>query len=271
MSTVVDACGRRVELPATPRRIVSLCPSQTETLYALGLAGRIVGRTRYCIHPAAEVVGAAQVGGTKQLRHPDIARLRPDLIVAEKEENRREDVELLAQSWPVYVTDVRGVDDALQMLVSLGKICDVAAAATALADRITRAWLDLPRLPRPLRVVYLIWRKPYMAAGADTYIDSVLQRLGATNVARDLVGRYPQIDPAWLRSAQADVCLLSSEPYPFAQEHVQEMAELVPGLQSRCVNGEDFSWYGARMLPAAAALGALVQELATLPAGQRGD
>jgi iron complex transport system substrate-binding protein len=256
-----DDLGRAVRLPAHPRRIVSLCPSQTETLLALGLGGRVVGRTRYCIHPATEVSRITEVGGTKQLRLDALRALQPDLIIAEKEENRREDVEALEREFPVYVTDVRSVGGALRMIRSLGQLCDRAQAAEALAQQIAGRFSRLQPLHPRRRVAYLIWRKPWMAAGGDTYIHDVLTRCGFENVFATRTARYPETTPAEIEQLAPEVLLLSSEPYPFGEKHVQEFARRLPGCQVRRVDGEAYSWYGARMLPAADALQRLLSEL----------
>ncbi|HXG28672.1 MAG TPA: helical backbone metal receptor [Nevskiales bacterium] len=256
-----DDLGRAVRLPARPRRIVSLCPSQTETLLALGLSGRVVGRTRYCIHPAAEVSRITEVGGTKQLRLDALRALQPDLIIAEKEENRREDVEALEREFPVYVTDVRSVDGALRMIRHLGQLCDCTQAAEVLAQQIAGRFSRLQPLRPRRRVAYLIWRKPWMAAGADTYIHDVLTRCGFENVFAAKTGRYPETTLEDIERLAPEVLLLSSEPYPFQDRHRQEFAKRLPGAKVLLVDGEAFSWYGARMRLAADALQRLLSEL----------
>lgn len=242
----------------SPRRLISLCPSQTETLLALGAP--VVGRTRYCVHPADQIATLPTVGGTKKLDFDAVATLQPDLIIAEKEENRREDVETLAERWPVFVTDVRDHASALRMVRSLGSLCGREPAASQLAADIERRWAVIPRLRQPRRVLYLIWRKPWMAAGGDTYIQSVLDRLGFINVAAELPGRYPELSAAQLRDLQPELILLSSEPYPFAQKHLAEMQALA-ATPARLVDGEMFSWYGVRMLEAADYLADFVSAL----------
>lgn len=256
-----DDLGRRVEHVFPPQRIVSLCPSQTETLVTLGVGDRLVGRTRYCIHPAAQVSRITEVGGTKQLRIDSLRALAPDLVIAEKEENRREDVEALAADVPVYVTDVREFDSALCMIRTLGRICDVADPAEKLADKITRRWQRLKPLPEPIRVAYLIWRKPWMVAGGDSYINDVLSRCGFRNVFAQHAGRYPQTTLEEIATLTPEVVLLSSEPYPFAGEHRQEFASRLPESKVLVVDGEAFSWYGARMIEAADSLQALIDGL----------
>ena len=257
----LDACGRQVEVPDEPKRIVCLCPSLTETLVALGLQQRLLGRTRYCIHPAADLQAVAEVGGTKQIDIAALKGIQPDLIVAEKEENRREDVQAMSQHWPVYVCDIQNIEQALHSIECLGEITRTSLNAQSLVSDIRGAWSGLPTVQTPLRVLYLIWRKPWMAAGQNTYIDAVLRRMGLVNVAADLSGRYPQIASEQLADLKVDLCLLSSEPFPFVQKHREELADLMPGMSNRLVDGEMFSWYGARMLPAADYLARLIASL----------
>lgn len=255
-----DMLGRELIVPAQPQRIVSLCPSITETLFALELDEQIVGLTRYCIHPADKVAAKADVGGTKKLRFEAIDALSPDLIIAEKEENRREDVEQLAEHWPVYVTEVRDISMAHDMMLRLGEVCDRTIQAEQLSLATKTAWQSVPCLPQPQRVAYLIWRKPWMAAGSDTYINDVLQRLGFENVFAG-AGRYPEFSGEELSEMQPEQVLLSSEPFPFADRHVEEIRGILPGAQIQLVDGEMFSWYGAHMRPAAAYLRDLLSRL----------
>lgn len=259
MRELIDACGRRVAVPDAPQRLMCLCPSLSETLFALGLGECVVGRTRYCIHPADEVASVPVVGGTKKLDFDAVKNAAPDLIIAEKEENRREDVEALAQHWPVYVCDIQTLEQAHSAIQSLGELTGQAFKAEQLVAQIKAAWQAIPSVQTPLRVLYLIWRKPWMAAGVDTYINAVLQRAGMINVAAELDGRYPQIESAQLKALNVDLCLLSSEPYPFKAGHCDELKIWMPDANMQLVDGEMFSWYGSRMLPAAAYLSDLLQ------------
>ena len=251
MRTLRDDCHRKLQLAGPIQRIVCLCPSLTETLFALGVGDQVVGRTRYCIHPQPDIEAVATVGGTKNPALDDIVALAPDLVIAEKEENRKQDVDELQAHCPVYVCNIESFDDALASILRLGCLLQREALADELHQRISTAWQQLPTMPRPLRVLYLIWRRPWMAAGAGTYIDAVLARCGLINVAREFEGRYPQLSVEQLAGLDCDVCLLSSEPYPFKPKHQAEVGKLMPGVQTQRVDGEMFSWYGARMLPAA--------------------
>lgn len=250
MPSYQDHLGRTIELEDIPQRIISLCPSQTETLYALGLGDRIVGRTRYCIHPAEEVKNAMRVGGTKQVKMERIAELEPDLIIGEKEENTKEMVEEMEKRWPVYVTDVRGPQDALRMIRDLGEITGKMARASLMAEDVEAALQRLPNVGQGRRCLYFIWRKPWMVAGRDTFIQGMLELLGFENVVTADMGRYPELTADWIQASGAEVALLSSEPYPFAGKHVEEIQQMVGDAWVELVDGEMFSWYGVRLLEA---------------------
>ncbi|MCS7298028.1 MAG: helical backbone metal receptor [Bacteroidia bacterium] len=261
--SVTDKLGRRLEIPVQPERIVSLCPSQTETLFALGLKGRIVGRTRYCIHPADAVREVAVVGGTKKVDISLVRALEPDLIIAEKEENTPQDVQALSDIAPVYVTVIESYEDALESILELGDITATSEVARQLVVEIERTFARVPVAPSPLRVLYLIWRNPYMAAGNSTYIHSLLKKVGWTNVAATLEGRYPVLEDSTL-PLQPQVVLLSTEPYPFQEKHFPEAQQRWPNALLYLVRGDYFSWYGVRMKEAALYLQELVPLLHSL-------
>lgn len=258
--TLTDQIGRDVSLPAQPQRIISLCPSLTETLLSFGLAGRIVGRTHFCIHPAEAVADIPAVGGTKNLKEDRVIALQPDLVICEKEENTRDMVEWLAARFPTYVTDVRDIPSALDMIRRLGRITACQPQGEALASEIETAFAGLPRFPGAPRVLYFIWRKPWMVAGQDTYIDALLRHLGLENLATAFPGRYPSLDTGQLTGLSPDYVWLSSEPYPFKERHIAELQALFPAAKVMLVDGEMFSWYGCRMLEVPEYVGALASE-----------
>lgn len=240
-----DALGRPVVLDRPPRRIVSLVPSQTELLADLGLDEEVVGLTRFCVHPGGWKARKPIVGGTKNLRLDRLAALRPDLVLANREENERAQVEAVAASGaPVYVTDVATVDDALAMIRSVGRLVDRAARAEALAGEI-EAGFDALGAAEPVRAAYFIWRRPWMTTGGDTFIHDVMRRAGLANVFGERT-RYPGVTPEEVAAARPDVLLLSSEPYPFKEAHAAEL-EAATGVPAVLVDGEPFSWYGSRM------------------------
>lgn len=253
---VFDARGHAFA-PHTPRRIVSLVPSWTETLAALDLDDRVVGVTRFCVHPSEWHRGPgakARVGGTKTVDVETVRRLAPDLVVANREENVREQVEALEAFAPVFLTDAATVDDALRELRALGVATGTADAADRLVERIADGLADIKRPARPPRVAYFIWKDPWMAAGGDTFIADVLRRTGFANVFDDRL-RYPEVTPADVAAARPDALLFASEPFRFREKHVGAMRAACPHAAVAFVDGEAFSWYGAHLLrtPAEAA------------------
>jgi len=256
---VLDQMGRSVEVPRAPRRIVSLVPSQTELLFDLGAGDRVVGVTRFCVHPRDAVARVPNVGGTKQLRLDRIASLAPDLVIGNKEENERGQIETLAERSPVWLSDVATLEDALAMIHAVGDLVDAGGRADALRRAIEAGFAALPRAGGR-RVVYLIWRRPWMGVGAGTFIDDLLRRCGFVNVlAEKGLDRYPELADEALRDAAPDLVLLSSEPFPFAEKHVQEIAELLPAAKIQLVDGEAFSWFGSRLARAPKTLAELVR------------
>lgn len=245
--------GRETAVSFPPRRIVSIVPSQTELLYDLGLDAEVAGLTKFCIHPPEWRRSKVQIGGTKQLHIERIDALRPDLIIGNKEENDREQIETLAGRYSVWMSDVRNLPDALDMITRIGEITDRTAQAIELNSRIAQAFDKLSTLVAarpPRRAAYFIWRKPWMAAASDTFIHEMMGRAGFLNAFGHLE-RYPEISPTQLAAANPDVILLSSEPYPFREKHFAEFSACCPTADIRIVDGEVFSWYGSRLLQAA--------------------
>lgn len=241
-------------IPEYPRRLVSVVPSQTELLFDLGLDAEIVGVTRYCTHPADRVRHRAIVGGTKNLNLDLIDTLQPDLIVANREENDREQIELLARRYPVHVTDMATLPEALQMIQTVGQLVGKPLEANQLVSQIT-ASMPPPIVPT-LRVAYLIWRKPYMAAASHTFIDDILRVAGFRNALAEQT-RYPILTADDLQAAHPDLIFLSSEPYPFRDKHRAELEAICPDARVELVDGELFSWYGSRLVKAGAYLAQL--------------
>ncbi len=258
--TVRDDLERDVTFRFPPRRIVCLCPSLTETLFALGLDEQVVGRTRYCIHPAQRVQSVTVVGGTRDIDSDRVRALRPDLVIAAREENPEQVVELLADALPVFVCDVTDYDSALRAVTRLGNLTNRAQQAAALVHGICAAFAEL-RPNTTHRVAYLIWREPYMAVGCGTYIHALLEKCGFENLCKGLPGRYPEITTGLLRQLAPTWILLSSEPFPFNESHFGELASQIPAVRVVRVDGEMFSWYGSRMLAAAEYLRKLIRRL----------
>lgn len=232
-----------------PKRIVSVVPSQTELLFDLGLDKEVIGLTKFCNHPADKVKKKTLVGGTKTLNINQIDTLQPDLIMANKEENTREQIEELQSRYAVHVTDVATLPDALAMIREVGTLVGKEQEAEVMAQQIDHSLASILTLSAPHSVAYLIWRKPYMVAAAGTFIHSMLELAGFRNAfARQT--RYPEVTHADLQAAQPDLIFLSSEPYPFAEKHRAELQAICPLARILLVDGEVFSWYGSRLLRA---------------------
>jgi len=246
MPLFTDQIGRTVNLPKPPGRILSLVPSQTELLFDLGLGPQVVGRTKFCIHPAPQVQQVPIVGGTKQVHLDRIAALQPDLIIGNKEENSQDFIEALMGQYPVWLSNMHNLAQALQMIEQVGLLCGVQPQAQQLAQSIQQSFEALPQRAQPLKTLYLIWRKPYMAAGQNTFINDIMQRGGFQNVLAP-GSRYPELSADQIQQLSPQVVLLSSEPYPFKQKHLAELQEIVPQAQLFLADGELFSWYGSRL------------------------
>jgi ABC-type Fe3+-hydroxamate transport system substrate-binding protein len=250
IASVEDQMGRAVQVSDRPQRIISLVPSQTELLYDLGLGECVVGITKFCIHPESWFKSKHRVGGTKKLDLAKIRALRPDLIIGNKEENERADIEALAEEFPAWMSDIRTLDDALDMINRIGELTGTDTLATDLSTRIKNEFGELKPLEEELSAAYLIWKEPYMAAGQGTFINDMLKRCGLKNVFDEGDARYPQLTAQDLAEADPDVILLSSEPYPFNEEHMAEVNMICPGTPVRIVDGENFSWYGSHLVKA---------------------
>ncbi len=248
MPVYTDQTGRKVEIPLKPKRIVSLVPSQTEFLSALGLEAEVVGITKFCMLPESWYLGKERIGGTKNLRIDLIRNLKPDLIIANKEENKLEQIEMLEDRFPVWASDVVDLPSAIAMMQQIGEITGKSAEAESITTAILAGFEDLPRLIAGKTVLYLIWQQPWMAAGKDTFIDDVLQRFGLINLATAYNQRYPVIPTEKLGEMQPDYVLLSSEPFPFADKHLEDLQLKLVGSKIMLVDGKAFSWYGSRLI-----------------------
>ena len=231
-------------------RLISLCPSLTETVFELGRGASLVGRTRYCVEPAAEVDTVEAVGGTKD---PDLARIRelaPDLVLLNEEENRLEDHEALtAAGLSCHTSFPRRPEDVPALLRDLGARLEAAPRGELLAGQVEAALAALRATPiEPLRFAYLVWRKPWMAAGGDTFAGALLEAAGGVNALAGSGERYPSLTAAGLAGADPDLVLLSSEPFPFAARHAEELtaATGLPRARFQLVDGQLLSWHGAR-------------------------
>jgi len=259
MPVFTDQMNRTVEVLPAPKRIISIVPSQTELLFDLGLGQEIVGITKFCIHPKDRVKSKIKIGGTKKLNINLIKELKPDLIIGNKEENEKSQIEELMQVFPVWMSDIADLDDAVDMIERIGELVGKNSEAKKMVQTINSGFFNLNIESQGLKVAYLIWRKPCMVAGKGTFIDDMLQKCGLTN-AFD-TERYPEVSAEQIISAKPDVVLLSSEPYPFKEKHITEFKQLMPDAYVKLVDGELFSWYGSRLLHAPAYFKKLVNEL----------
>lgn len=249
MPVFTDQTGQSISLAGTPTRIISLVPSQTELLYDLGLNEEVVGITKFCVHPGHWFRNKTRVGGTKQLKMDIIDQLQPDLIIANKEENVKEQVEELASHYPVWTSDISNLEDAYEMINQIGQIIAKEKKATEIVSQIRTNFNRLPTPDYRLQTTYLVWQKPYMAAGSDTFIHCMMEAAGFDNVFLHR-RRYPEITIDELRDKDCQLLLLSSEPFPFKQKHIDELQPLLPNTKILLVDGEMFSWYGSRLIHA---------------------
>ena len=228
------------------QKIISLIPSISELLYELNLAKETVGITKFCIHPSIWYHTKEKIGGTKNLQIEKIKCLQPDLIIANKEENTKEQVEILARLFPVYLTDVNNYEEAIKMIEDVGKITSRVADAVQLT-KVIQSGFNLIKKPfKQIKTVYFIWKDPYMSVGGDTFINDMMSRLGLQNIFGHYK-RYPEVTLQNVISAKPQLILLSSEPYPFKQKHITEIQAYLPNTKILLVDGEMFSWYGSRM------------------------
>jgi len=243
----IDQLGRKIELDKTPERIVSLVPSQTELLYYLGI--KPVGQTIFCIHPESEFKSSNKVGGTKKLQLGKIRALQPDLIIGNKEENTKEQIEEISDEFPVWMSEINSVDDALDFITRIGSILGKSNECINLKLMIQSGLNRLIAPTYKLSYIYLIWKDPYFAVASGTYINSVLDRGGFINALANKT-RYPEITIEQINQLQPDCVMLPSEPFPFKQEHVEALQKEVPKSHVVPVDGEILSWYGSKMLEA---------------------
>ncbi len=248
------------DLTYLPKRIVSLVPSQTELLFDLGLEAETAGITKFCVHPQSWFKTKDSIGGTKTVNIDKVHQLQPDLIIANKEENVKEQIEALAANYPVWLTDVNNLQDALQMIEDIGTLTGKSAAANTLINNINKAFHEMPEMKMPVKTGYLIWREPYMTVGGDTFINDMLHKCGFKNIFSDKE-RYPEVNIAQLQTANCQLLLLSSEPYPFKQKHLDELSLQLPGTKIILADGEFFSWYGSRMLQSPAYFKQLITQI----------
>lgn len=251
-----DQLNRTIILNNYATKIISLVPSQTELLFDLGLDVEVIGITKFCTHPTSWFKTKIRVGGTKNININKITELQPDLIIANKEENKQADIDAIMQIAPVYISDIKTLEDAITMIDDIGIITNSSLNAIRLIELINIGFNNLKHRISQLNLTpkqtccYLIWQNPYMSVGYDTFIHNMLEYCGFKNVFSNKE-RYPTINLNDIIEAQPNLVFLSSEPYPFKKKHITALEQLLPQTKVMLVDGEMFSWYGSRLIKAA--------------------
>ena len=253
MKTAIDQIGNRFELKNTPTRIVSLVPSQTELLVDLGLESSIVGVTKFCIHPNHLKQTKKIVGGTKTINIDKIKALRPDIILCNKEENTKEIVAACQKIATTHVSDIFTIEDCIELILQYGNIFSCTTGASKITENINYNLVDFQNFIKDretLKVAYFIWKNPWMVAAKNTFINHLLSINKFENIYQNKQ-RYPEINLAKIQQeGNPKLILLSSEPYPFKEEHILEIEQFTQHAKTILVDGEMFSWYGSRLIKA---------------------
>ncbi len=247
MRLFIDQMGQEVEVPDRPQRIISLVPSQTELLFDLGLEKEIVGVTKFCIHPASKSKNKIIVGGTKNFRFDTIDALKPDLIIGNKEENYELGINQLKKKYPVWISDICTLHDSMEMIKQIGRLVHKEKQAGLIVGRVSQSFDELQEI-RKSKALYFIWNDPKMVAGRNTFIDHMLNLCGFENAVN--INRYPELSDEEIEKLSPEFILLSSEPFPFKNKHIEEYKRRFR-VEVRIVDGELFSWYGSRLLKSA--------------------
>jgi ABC-type Fe3+-hydroxamate transport system substrate-binding protein len=267
---ITDDLGFRLELKSHPHRIISLVPSWTETLFAMGLGNEVVGVTKFCVEPADGVAAVEKIGGTKNPDLRAIAKLEPDFVIANAEENRREDVEKIReQGVPVFTTYPKTIPGAVESILKLGAALGKESDANLMAREIVRnvsgieasvgVWSKLR-----FRVFCPVWKNPWIAFNGDTYAHDVLRMLGFNNIYATAGERYPRATLEEALELRPDFVLLPDEPYEFDAKDVEELKPLLPPALSRrvvLIDGRDLHWYGVHMVNGLTTLAAKLARL----------
>ena len=257
-----DQLNRTLSFSSYPKRIISLVPSQTELLFHLGLDKEVVGVTKFCIYPTDWKTRKTIVGGTKNIKIDLIKELNPDLIIANKEENDEDSLRKLMPIFPVWISDIKRLEDAFQMILSVGKITNSESTSFTWTEKIKKQFKILSLLPKqPRRVAYLIWNNPLMSVNQDTFIHSLLELNQWDNCFKDKLNRYPEITEEELVDSNPEMVFLSSEPFPFKDKHIDRFKQLLPESRVVLLNGEYFSWYGSRLVDSPAYFSSLHKSL----------
>lgn len=250
MPSIRDARGREIDFPQPPKRVVSLIPSITESLFDLGLGDRVAGVSKYCIFPEAETGKKPKIGGQKNPDFDAIAALDPDLVIVNEEENKPEHIEYFIERYRTYVTYPRKFVDAATLLDEIGVLFGVTSQTKKMAETIREVASNVSNKKRPVKTLYLIWRNPWMSINRDTFIDDLLGLFGLQNVFSDRPERYFEVSAEEIAAAKPELILLPNEPYHFLEKHKSEFVTLdIPAVANRnirTVDGTYFCWYGTR-------------------------
>jgi ABC-type Fe3+-hydroxamate transport system substrate-binding protein len=248
---VTDQLNRTIEIPANPKKIISLVPSITEFLFDLNLENNIYGRTKFCIHPEEQVKKVPVLGGVMGLNYHEIEKIDPEIIFASKEENAKGEIMELSNEFPVWVSDVHNLSDALSMIQSIGSICKKEKKAQSIIHQIEVEFKTLDHIPEDIvKAVYLIWKNPFYTINKETFAHDMLRKFGVENVFASKKESYPIIDEKEIREKKPDYIFLPSEPYNFKDQDVDALRKSFPKVEIRRVDGEYFTWYGSHLLRA---------------------
>ncbi|MDR5589625.1 helical backbone metal receptor [Christiangramia sp. SM2212] len=246
---IQDQLGRNLKIETAPKRIISLVPSQTELLVDLGLEESIIGITHFCVHPFHLRDTKTTLGGTKKVIFRKVRELEPDIILCNKEENTKEMVEELEKIAPVHISDVANLSDVYDLMQQYGKIFNCSELAETMVNSIKKKIDHLAEMAEgseKRKVAYFIWNNPLMVVGRGTFINEMLELNNFENVFEEK--RYPETNAEELIEKDIDICMLSSEPFPFEEKHIPEFNKY--SSEVLIVDGEYFSWYGSRLLKA---------------------
>lgn len=246
MIQLKDQMGSLLNFKQAPLCIVSLVPSISELIWDLGLHDELVGVTKFCIHPENLRKDKAIVGGTKNVKIERLLALNPDFVIANLEENTKEEIEIISKLIPTYISDINTVEQMLLFINDIGLICNREKEAEEIAKKISETMAAIPSKPKNKKAIYLIWNEPFMSIGGDTFISHIMQQVGFENCLKEM-DRYPTLTFEDIQQISPDEIWLSSEPFPFKEAHQKELQNIFPYVTVRLVDGEAFSWYGSRI------------------------
>jgi len=243
---VIDQLNRKIEINNNLNNIISLVPSLTELLFFLKMDEQVKGITNFCVHPSDKLSDKVIVGSPLHVDYEKIEQINPDIIIAGKSENNKNNIEKIAEKYPVWVSDVRSIEDACKMIEKIGMICNQSDLSYNITKNISVGFDSLADKTK-IKVCYLVWEKPFMVAGNNNYINDILKKTGLINVFEHKEG-YAKVTAKEMQECQADFVLLPSEPYKFDNSHISTYKNLINKATVLLVDGQLFSWYGNRML-----------------------